>query len=213
MRHGSRLNGIFALPFTTRVRKDRPRASSAACSWRVITGVSRCIAVLPEGFCSRRRSKPCSTIRGLSREINPARLPMLAYLWTPAPDTMLARVRKLEPGAALVSRGGKVVRHLALLNVPYDGTEPACGIDELSPDACTRVGTAVTRQLVSDVPVGAFLSGGLDSERRGRHDAARASEGAADVFYDRGFLATSTSTELATICHTRGGGAPHRAST
>ncbi|MGE3616935.1 MAG: asparagine synthase (glutamine-hydrolyzing), partial [Gemmatimonadales bacterium] len=87
----------------------------------------------------------------------------LAYLWCPAPRTILRSVRKLEPGAAMVLRQGRVERHWFWYDLPYDGhydTRPAAAIEE---ELRERLATAVRRQLVADVPVGAFLSGGVDS--------------------------------------------------
>lgn len=87
----------------------------------------------------------------------------LVYLWTPSPLTMLRAVRKLEPGYALVVRGGRVERKWRFYDLPF-GQEM---IDWPEGDAIVQVRKYVTRaverQLVSDVPVGAFLSGGLDS--------------------------------------------------
>ena len=102
--------------------------------------------------------------RALSREVDPAALHyMLAYLWTPAPRTALASVSKLEPGTALLVHGGRVQRHWTFYDIPYDGTVSVASERELSADLAVRLRTAVRRQMVADVPVGAFLSGGLDS--------------------------------------------------
>jgi asparagine synthase (glutamine-hydrolysing) len=100
----------------------------------------------------------------LSRDIDVTALhEYLAYLWTPAPRTMLAAVRKLEPGCAMLLHGGKVARHWRYYDLPYDGSRDRSDFDATARTLATRVETAVRRQLVSDVPVGAFLSGGLDS--------------------------------------------------
>jgi asparagine synthase (glutamine-hydrolysing) len=76
---------------------------------------------------------------------------------------MLASVRKLEPGSALLVHGGKVQRHWTYYSIPYDGHTETAGEPQLAGELVELVGTAVRRQLVADVPVGAFLSGGLDS--------------------------------------------------
>jgi asparagine synthase (glutamine-hydrolysing) len=87
----------------------------------------------------------------------------LAYLWTPAPRTLLKSVRKLEAGCAMVVREGKVARHWRYYDLPYGRS----WLDEPAEDVVRRVHDAVekavARQMVADVPVGAFLSGGLDS--------------------------------------------------
>jgi asparagine synthase (glutamine-hydrolysing) len=87
----------------------------------------------------------------------------LTYLWSPAPATMLTSVRKLEPGYALVVRKGEIAKKWRYYDLPYSqGTREISERDAI--EATTeQFREAVKRQLVSDVPVGAFLSGGLDS--------------------------------------------------
>src|SRR6185295_6071276 len=70
---------------------------------------------------------------------------------------------KLEPGTALLVHAGRVRRLWSYYSVPYDGQTDPRGMREQSAELAERVATAVRRQLVADVPVGAFLSGGLDS--------------------------------------------------
>jgi len=88
---------------------------------------------------------------------------MLAYLWTPAPRTMLRAVRKLEPGCAMLVHRGAVVRHWRYYRLPYDGSQDLRPRAAIAAELSARLQQAVQRQLVADVPVGAFLSGGLDS--------------------------------------------------
>jgi asparagine synthase (glutamine-hydrolysing) len=87
----------------------------------------------------------------------------LLYLWCPSPLSVLRSVRKLEPGFALRIREGRVEDHWRFYDLPYG--QPF--VDWPAEDAIVQVRKYVTRaverQLVSDVPVGAFLSGGLDS--------------------------------------------------
>ena len=87
----------------------------------------------------------------------------LLYLWCPSPRTMLRSVAKLEPGHALTVRDGRITRHWRFYDLPYDRDF----VDWPEEDAVVQVRKyltrAVERQLVSDVPVGAFLSGGVDS--------------------------------------------------
>ena len=87
----------------------------------------------------------------------------LIYLWTPSPMTMLRAVRKLEPGFALRVRGGRIERKWRFYDLPLQQDF----VDWPAEDAVVQVRKyltrAVERQLVSDVPVGAFLSGGVDS--------------------------------------------------
>ena len=87
----------------------------------------------------------------------------MLYLWCPSPQSVLRSVSKLEPGHALRLRDGRVARRWRFYDLPYG--EPF--VDWPAEDAVVQVRKyltrAVERQLVSDVPLGAFLSGGLDS--------------------------------------------------
>ncbi len=87
----------------------------------------------------------------------------LLYLWNPSPLTMLKSVHKLEPGHALRVRDGRIEKEWRHYDLPVAEEF----VDWPTEDAIVQVRKyltqAVERQLVSDVPVGAFLSGGLDS--------------------------------------------------
>jgi len=87
----------------------------------------------------------------------------LIYLWCPSPLTMLREVRKLPPGHALLVGEGRIKRQWSFYDLPFDEDF----VDWPEFDAVVQVRKhlqrAIDRQLVSDVPVGAFLSGGLDS--------------------------------------------------
>ncbi|MHB1327842.1 MAG: asparagine synthase (glutamine-hydrolyzing) [Gemmatimonadales bacterium] len=87
----------------------------------------------------------------------------LSYLWSPGADTMLAAVKKVEPGAAMVLRDGQIARSWYYYDIPYGGDRDRRSERELVAELRDRIHDAVRRQLVSDVPVGAFLSGGIDS--------------------------------------------------
>lgn len=91
----------------------------------------------------------------------------LSFLWSPGPSTPFANIRKLEAGHCLEidldSYSGNVAPQ-KYYELPFSGERKSfrsteeC-VDEL--DALLQ--QAVRRQLISDVPVGFFLSGGLDS--------------------------------------------------
>ena len=84
----------------------------------------------------------------------------LGYI--PAPYAILERTHMLEPGSWLrVSGGGRVSRGVYYA-FPRRGAADLTGLEAYEAvDAA--VGDAVRRQMVSDVPLGAFLSGGIDS--------------------------------------------------
>lgn len=99
---------------------------------------------------------------GIGREIDRDALgDYLAYMAIPAPRTIYRDVRKLPPAHTLVAdgRGVTVQRYWSL------SYEPKLEIGE--PEAIERVrelcDAAVRKRLISEVPLGAFLSGGVDS--------------------------------------------------
>src|SRR5439155_16790796 len=87
----------------------------------------------------------------------------LTYLWCPAPRTMLASVRKVEPGTALWVRDGRIVKTWRHYGLPDGLPDDSMGEKDAVEAVRSTLRTAVRRQMVADVPVGAFLSGGLDS--------------------------------------------------
>jgi asparagine synthase (glutamine-hydrolysing) len=163
----SRLNGIFAFAIHDARASGRPEGVARGSLFlaRDQLGVKPLYyAQAGAGFLFSSEMKSLLCCPQLRRDIDSTALHyMLAYLWTPAPRTMLQAVRKLEPGAALLVSNGRVQRQWSYYTVPYDGTRSRLGEQELAGLLAGYVQQAVTRQLVADVPVGAFLSGGLDS--------------------------------------------------
>lgn len=87
----------------------------------------------------------------------------LAYRYVPGPKTLFAGIRKLLPGTIAVWQCGKL-RERRYWKAP-DGVAaaaPPAGPNIVG-DFLARLDGAVKLQMVSDVPFGAFLSGGLDS--------------------------------------------------
>ena len=98
------------------------------------------------------------------RELNPQAIQnYIRYLWSPGEDTMLKAIKKLLPGHALWLQEGKIKRHWQFYSLPYHQPCEKISAREAITDLQTHLQNAVSRQLTADVPVGAFLSGGLDS--------------------------------------------------
>jgi asparagine synthase (glutamine-hydrolysing) len=98
----------------------------------------------------------------------------LSFLTTPAPSTLFAGISKLPAGTWLrVEEDGTCVQHRYW--DPFTGVAPLVGRseDEIAAQLLTELRTAVQWRKVSDVPVGVFLSGGIDSST----NAALFSEG------------------------------------
>lgn len=86
------------------------------------------------------------------------------FLWVPEPRTILANVRKLAAGHYAVFRAGKLTTtEYWDPRFPERGAAYRMSRTDLQAEIRQRVETAVGQQLVSDRPVGAFLSAGLDS--------------------------------------------------
>lgn len=99
---------------------------------------------------------------GVAREMYPpALVNYLAYGYVPDPDTMFRGIYKLPPGHILIYRNGKIdVR--PYWDVEYKVHEiqsEAFYVDRL----LDILNEAVKIRLESEVPLGAFLSGGIDS--------------------------------------------------
>ncbi len=88
----------------------------------------------------------------------------LSFLWCPGEGTPLKVVRKLLPGEAMVVRGGQIERRWTWYWLPaFRHIEPIHDEKAALNGTVMNLRRAVQRQMVADVPVGAFLSGGLDS--------------------------------------------------
>ncbi len=87
----------------------------------------------------------------------------LAWEYIPAPDTLLRNVKKLEAGYLIsIDIERQEVSHKQYWDIP-PAEELSLTDDEWLERVDDLLKTCVTRQLVSDVPLGAFLSGGVDS--------------------------------------------------
>jgi asparagine synthase (glutamine-hydrolysing) len=95
--------------------------------------------------------------------IDPARLvDLVALQYVPGVKTVFREVVKLLPGHALHVRDG-VARTSRWFEFPPVALEGFATIDDLATTLRTLLQDAVRAHAVADVPVGVFLSGGLDS--------------------------------------------------
>lgn len=96
-------------------------------------------------------------------EIDPVSLNLfLRYRYTPSPLTLFQGIKKLPPGTRLIVKdgGAKIERWWNFEPVPLD---PTPTIEDAEEELLELYKRAVRRQLISDVPLGLLLSGGLDS--------------------------------------------------
>ena len=98
---------------------------------------------------------------GIERQVDTEALNLyLTFLYVPAPWTMFRDIRKLPPASILVCHNGEV-RLEEYWDVCRHPVERS--LAETRRELRKHVVKAVERRLLSDVPLGAFLSGGVDS--------------------------------------------------
>ena len=88
----------------------------------------------------------------------------LTFLWVPEPGTMLKGISKLPPGHSAVLKDGNLVldRYWGL-EIPDERRVRQEDTEDLLEELRSRFRNSVRSQMLSDVPIGAFLSAGLDS--------------------------------------------------
>lgn len=87
-----------------------------------------------------------------------------AFGYVPDPKTIYRSVKKLEPGAYIRTRRGEKLAPVRYWDVPLMGERtPGVPREHFEAELRERLKEAVRKRLVSDVPLGAFLSGGIDS--------------------------------------------------
>jgi asparagine synthase (glutamine-hydrolysing) len=86
----------------------------------------------------------------------------LRYRYTPSPKTLFEGVSKLAPGTMLVVQDGcaEVKRWYQFEPAPFDKPR---SVEESKAELLQLYKEALERHLISDVPVGLLLSGGIDS--------------------------------------------------
>jgi asparagine synthase (glutamine-hydrolysing) len=132
----------------------------------------------------------------------------LALLYVPAPLTIYRHVRKLPPGHVLVAESGRV-RVSRYWDLPFE-TDGSPESDEAWLEPLEhQVREAVALRLISDVPLGAFLSGGIDSslvvafmKDVSSGPVVTTSIGFAERAYDELQYATTVAQHLGVLQHT-----------
>jgi len=150
-----RLDGMFGLAlWDDRLRRlvlARDRAGEKPLFWSQIDGELR--------FASEIQA--LLVFPDQPRRVNPVAAELYAALgYVPAPHTLFAGISKLPPAHLLVAdHAGVTLRRY------WDAAAAAARSSRLDGPATLRTALlrAVERELMSDVPVGVFTSGGLDS--------------------------------------------------
>lgn len=154
----TRLNGMFAFAIADRRRKrlmlarDRlgikPLFYAHEPGGRLIFG-SEIKAVLAAGVDSAPDYQ--------------ALFDYLSLMYVPTPSTAYAAIRKLPPASVMIfDERGLDIREYWDIPLPPAGEEQPV-TDRCADEVLDLIETAIRRQMIADVPVGALLSGGLDS--------------------------------------------------
>jgi asparagine synthase (glutamine-hydrolysing) len=86
----------------------------------------------------------------------------MALGYVPDPKTIFGVVRKLPPGHVLTLSRGKPVAPRQYWDVTFKN-HVGGGVEGIAEELIERLGEAVRLRMIADVPLGAFLSGGVDS--------------------------------------------------
>ncbi|MCH7867401.1 MAG: asparagine synthase (glutamine-hydrolyzing) [Myxococcales bacterium] len=101
-------------------------------------------------------------VPGAPRELHTPSIPdYLTFLWVPGENTLLAGVKKLEPGHYAIWQDGRFETR-RWFEIEYEPDE-SLSESEWTEAVHETFMRTTKRQMVSDVPLGAFLSDGLDS--------------------------------------------------
>jgi asparagine synthase (glutamine-hydrolysing) len=105
----------------------------------------------------------------ISKELDYEALQLyLAFNYVPAPYTIFKGIKKLEPGKYLLLQDGNV--EIKTYWEPPDSIDPVIAslpvedqIEQFKDPLYEGINDAVSYRMIADVPLGAFLSGGIDS--------------------------------------------------
>jgi asparagine synthase (glutamine-hydrolysing) len=149
------LNGMFAFVIWDRQQSlafgARDRLGIKPLTWSLFKGALIVSSTL----------EPFKVLSGFGQVDPIAVRDLLAFDYIPSPRTILSGVYKLEPGSRFQWRLGDESPRIEQYWKPLG---PQHGADVPSESIITGLlQEAVRRQMVSDVPIGVFLSGGIDS--------------------------------------------------
>jgi len=100
---------------------------------------------------------------GVPREVDHRALDeYLTFLYVPPPRSAFLAVRKLAPATTLLYRDGRITMR-RYWRLDYSRKREVNDLADLHEEIRDALRRAVRRRMLADVPVGAFLSGGIDS--------------------------------------------------
>ncbi|HEX6548398.1 MAG TPA: asparagine synthase (glutamine-hydrolyzing), partial [Candidatus Dormibacteraeota bacterium] len=158
----TRLNGMFAIAIWDRRRRRlllaRDRVGIKPLHW----------ALAADRLLFGSEIKALTADPALPREVDAIALrEYLSHEYVPTPHSILRGVNKLPPGHLLTFSPGDIEPRIdSYWDVDLAAGEAAPeprDLDAAAADLLSELRAAVRREMVSDVPVGVFLSGGIDS--------------------------------------------------
>lgn len=115
-----------------------------------------------EMFCFASEMKVLLAM-GIPREIDENSLAdYLRFNYIPGPHTIFKHVYKLTPGEYIIIKQGKFEKR-RYYSIPKPSVIQKYSYDEAQKTLKQKLSEAVQKRLVADVPLGTFLSGGIDS--------------------------------------------------
>lgn len=120
--------------------------------------------IFDNAFIFASEIKALLTYPGFKREINSESLAKyLLYGFVPAPATIFKGIKKLLPGHFMVVRENGEIREESFWELDYSSKLEDLNREEIKKKATALLQEATKKRLISDVPLGVFLSGGVDS--------------------------------------------------
>lgn len=108
--------------------------------------------------------KALLTVPGFERRLNHEALHhFLSFKNVPAPMSIFEGIEMLRPGHRLVWENGRIAAVEAYWRLDWTPFPEPLTEEDLAEELTKRLKVAVKRRMVSDVPIGFFLSGGIDS--------------------------------------------------
>ena len=142
------------------------RRASDGCWWPA-TGWASSLSITRNagaGWCSAQKSRRCCG----TRQLRPARTwkawdTFLSLKYVPAPETMFSGIHALPPGNLMRLRSERCRSAAVLASLVREQSHRAPREESYAEELAALLRESVRLHLVSDVPFGAFLSGGIDS--------------------------------------------------
>ena len=152
-----KLNGMFAFAVWDELEKTltlaRDRAGIKPLYYARI-GDQFVFASEIKAILAARLMRPEMDLEGLHQ--------LLTFLWTVQPRTLFKNIWQLPPAHFLTWRGGEVVTR-EWWDVSFDRIETEKSVAEWRAELLETFERVIKMEMAADVPLGAFLSGGVDS--------------------------------------------------